>query len=162
MKRLLFALIALGCMAFAIFGPFGALQMVENYFLVENAKNTYENSRRAVDSAKYSLSSAQTAFDKSRSFEISYSDIDRIKEVLDNVATVTVSGITNVDAQQAFATQDAYTPGSNASAVKMSLVVEDTVSALNVLDKMELPIYNIYVSEPGLIDVIFLTGGGIQ
>lgn len=162
MKRLLFAIIALASIAFAIFGPFGVLHLMDNYFAVENARIQYENSKRSVDSARYGLRDSQAAFDESRTFEIDYSDIDRLKEVLDNVSTVTVSGITNMDAQQSFASQDAYTGDNTSSAVKISLVVEDTVSALNVLNKMELPIYNIYISEPGLIDITFLTGGGIQ
>lgn len=161
MKRILISLIAIVAIAAACISPFNIFKAMDNYNRLEVAIRQFEQSKGTIDASRSALAAAQSSFDNGRTFEVSYGDIDSLCEVLDNISSVSVSAKTNVDAQENFAPLGEYDANINPSAVKLSLVAEDTVSALNIVNRMELPIYRIFVSEPGLVDVIFLTGGGV-
>lgn len=126
-----------------------------------DATTRYTMAQSNLEVAKQDFVAAQNEFNSKRTFEIAYSDINRIVTVLNNVAGVTVSAVNVADPEQYFVTGSAWEEGMEAKAISISLVVDDTSSALVVIGRMELPIYSIVVSEPNIVNMIFLTGGDI-
>lgn len=162
MKRIVMLLLAVATVAAAMFSPFSVFQAKTNYDALESAMVTYNNAASTVGVADNQLQSTITEFTQNRNFEIFYGDVDSLVRVLNSVAGINVTATMGCDVTNAYTELGEYNSDVPASAVKLSLIAEDTVTALNVVNRMQLPIYRIDASEPNNISVIFLTGAGVS
>lgn len=162
MKRAIALIFMLAAVALALLGPFNILNGINNLNSLKTAVYEYSDIRSGIAASQRNVYTAQSAFEEGRTFNVDYKNIDQIVEILDNITSISVSSINTVDAQQYFTPTGLYEEGTQPTAVKISMVVEDPVAALGVLDKMELPIYEVFISNPNLVDVTFLTGGTIK
>lgn len=161
MKRIIAAVLLVVSLVLTFVGPYNIFDAFRNKQLIENVVQEYSSAKASIDGTRREVFSAQAGFEDGRTFNVDYKDVNQLVTVLDNIVSITVASVTAVDAQNYFTQIGEYDESMAPTAVTISLVVEDTVSALNVIDKMELPIYQIFVSSPNLIDVTFLTGGAI-
>lgn len=159
MKRVVFFILMLAALYTALLSPINIREMMGRKEQLQEALDTYSNSQRALDTAKSALRETQQRYINKRVFEVAYSDVSRLTEVLNSVINITVSAVNTADPAQNFIAGGTWTEGTESKAVILSLTVEDSVSALRVIDKMELPIYEITVSEPNIVNITFLTGG---
>lgn len=159
MKRLVIGLLAIVAAVYAVVSPYSVPKTLERYSDFQDAVFNYEQATADYNSQVSSLQSAQSNFDSTRTFEVHYSDIDRITQVLKGVATVNVTDLTSCDPANMFNPVSTYIQGDTPAALRISVATEDPVGALRILDKMQLPMYDIHVVEPNLIEFTFLTGG---
>lgn len=162
MKRAIALIFMLAAVALALLGPFNILNGINNLNSLKTAVYEYSDIRSSIAASQRNVYTAQSAFEEGRTFNVDYKNIDQIVEILDNITSISVSSINAVDAQQYFTPIGLYEEGVQPTAVKISMVAEDPVAALGVLDKMELPVYEVFISNPNLVDVTFLTGGTIK
>ena len=166
MKRIILLLMAVAsiCCAFLPMSPYNYGDVSNNLAELKVAQAEYNGARADLNRAQQELLQAQNSFDDGRTFEVYYGDIVRLKELFGGIAGLNVQTITNCDATKNFATsvpwsaEDPVAP----TAVKFSITAEDTVTALNIINRMELPITQLMVTEPNMIDFIFLTGEAIS
>ena len=159
MKRIIYLVLLLGALYAAIMSPYGVLKTKSKIENLSESLRFYVTTKSQVEGSKMSLAEAENNFNSQRTFEIAYSDVSRLVKVLDNVMTVTVSAVNVADPAQYFVPGSAWREGDTPEAVIVALAVDDTVSALRIIDKMELPIYSVAVTEPNIINITFLTGG---
>lgn len=166
MKRVILLLMAVAalCGAFLPMSPynFGSAQSMMTELKLSQAD--YVGAKADLNRAQQELAKAQSTYDSGRTFEVYYGDIIRLKELFSGIAGLNIQTITNCDATKNFATsvpwsaEDPVAP----TAVKFSITAEDPTSALNIINRMELPIVQLTVTEPNMIDFIFLTGEAIS
>ena len=160
MRRVITGLIAIALVACFFFSKYNIANIKTRYAQLESALDSFQVTRGSIESTRDALVSAQNIFDRSRTSDIYYGDMDRLLTVLDNIATITVSS------WEPYSAEDGFVPvpssGDKFTAARISLIVEDVDMALGVIDKLELPIYSINITEPNVVDVIFLTGAGIE
>lgn len=161
MKRVVYFLLLVGALYAAVLSPYGVLKTKDRMSTLDTALRSYVTAKSQLEGARMSLQEAEAQFINDRSFEIAYSDITRLMQVLDNVSSVTVSAVNVADPEQNFMIGSTWTPGQDAKALVFSLAVDDTVAALRMVGKMQLPIYSVTVTEPNIVNVTFLTGGDI-
>lgn len=166
MKRIMLCLlIILACAATLLpSSPTSISNAMDQLNQVEGAADSYRMVQGQVNSAVSGINSSRQEFDSNRSFDVYYGDIDQLLSLLNQVVGITVSGVYCVDAQKDFTPTVTYTEGDAhvPSAIRVTLIVDDTVNALRILDRMNLPLYSIDLQEPGTVSVIFLTGGGLS
>lgn len=162
MKRVILFLIMCAAIAACFLTPFNVLNAIENKENFASALQEYEDARRSATDMNTSLAQAKTVFDSSRTFDVAYNDITRIVEVLRNTASITVSSVNTASPEKYFATGGAWSSDVEADAVIISITTDDSAAALRVIDKLQLPLYEIVVTEPNIIDIVFLTGGGTR
>lgn len=166
MKRVILGILAAVavCAAALPQSPFNFQKTMDSYNRLKSAKASYSEQERNYNVAQQSLLASQSNFDSSRTFEVYYGDVTRLKQLFDGIASVSVTSITNCSAADYFSPTVTWSPddGIPPDAVKISLTAEDTITALNIINKMELPIYQLDITEPNLVDVTFLTGEAIS
>lgn len=165
-KKLVLLLMSLAALYGAIMSPFSLPNTLEIKASLETALASKENARTSMTSAKTAMVNAKNAFESQRTFDIHYSDLAKIKQLFDSVSGVSFSGLAEIDPDSNYALgvnldPESYADGSIAApkAVRLSIVAENTVAGLKIIDRLELPIVSILTTEPGRIEVIFLTGG---
>lgn len=165
-KKLILFLLAVAAVYGAVLSPYNLPAALDKKANLEQALVSKAQASTSRDSARASLSSAKNAFDSQRTFEIAYTDLGRIKKMLDAVTGVSFSGIEEVDPANGYALVgplniEDYADGAvlPPSAVKLSVVAENTAAGLRVINTMQLPLVSIDVQEPGRMEIIFLTGG---
>lgn len=162
MKKIVFGTIAATAFIFALapFSPASVTNAASTLNEVDAAVEKYNSDLKDIESLRSDAELAKNTFDSERTFEVHYSDISNVLRVLYNVSGITVSEVTVVDPEQGFAVVSPYIEGSYAEALKISMTATDTKTILEVLDRMEFPIYSLYIREPNYVDLIYLTGGG--
>ena len=159
MRRIVSGVLAAIFVALAVFSKYSLLNAKSQYDKLRNSLLSFNSIKTATESSKRTLSLAKRNFEDNRASDIYFGDIDRLVTVLNNVATISVTGWEPFSAEDGFV---AVPSSTNFTAARISLVVDNIDLALNVIDKLELPIYSIVISEPNMIDVIFLTGNAIE
>lgn len=132
-----------------------ALEAEEEFILKEDIANA------KLQSATSSLIDSVEEFNNSRTFDLYYGDIDKLTEVLSTVAGISVKNVAIVDPMSNFQVVGYYSEGDNPSCVQFELIVESVENAMAVLERMELPVYSVYVEHPNILNVIFLSGGDL-
>lgn len=165
MKRAIIALLAVASLALVALpmSPYNILKTKENFDKLKEAQASYAEAKRSLALAEQSLLASQNTFTSGRTFEVHYGDITRLNQLLNGIAGLSVTSITGCDATNYFASTATWSPDdvSTPTGIKVSLTTEDVASTLRILNKMELPLYQISVTEPNLVDAIFLTGEAI-
>lgn len=159
MKRVIYMVMAVAVVAGVVLSPYSIIKTLSNTKELNTSLRQYVTAKAQLDSSKEFVMQAESDFNQSRTFEIGYYDVSRLVKVLNNVVTITVSSVNEADPRQNFAAGSAWSEGNESDAIAISLAVEDTASALRILEKMELPIYSIAITEPNIVTVTFLTGG---
>lgn len=164
MKRIVIALLAVVSMAIALVpsSPYGISKTMENMERLEQSKESYAAANRELNAARGSLTNSQNNFIGDRTFEVHYGDVARLRQLFDGIAGISVASITNCSVKDNFASTVEWSEDSIDTAVKISLTTEDLVTALNIIDRMELPLYQINAVEPNMVEIIFLTGEEIK
>ena len=158
-RTIISAAVTVGLFAVMMVSPVGypAVAAKVSQKEAETARvNTYQFN---LNSAKNALLESVNTYNETRVFDVYYGDISKIYDVLTSVAGITVSGITKVDPAQGYVDAGAYTEGDTPLAVEFQLLTDDASSAIRIINKMELPIYEIDWQSPNSLSVIFLTGG---
>lgn len=161
MKRILLALLAVAGVVAVIASPFGVLQTKAKYEQFNSVVAGYTFAQDNFKNTQANIDTARDAFIARRTFEVDFGDVSRVVQLLNGVNTIQVSKVMCCDALNQFIQTAEWEERRTPSAVCISLSVENTVAALNVLSKMELPIYSISVVDTNAVDVIFLTGGAL-
>lgn len=159
LKVVFFGVVTVALAAVFVFSPVGVLKLtteLSSYKAEQLRRQTYENNLTAAET-DYSM--AKYNFEESRTFDVYYGDIARIREVLVNVAGIEVREIEEVDPSNQFLTRQLWVEGSAPEAVKFNMLVTDVDTAIGVFNQMQLPIYSISYGAPNEFSVIFLTGG---
>lgn len=159
MKKIIYLLLVAASLYAATISPFGIIKTKERFDSLDKTLRQYVTVKSQLEGAKMSVIESQNAFVEGREFEIAYNDVERLLKVLDNVLTVTVSSVNIADPKQYYIAGSNWEAGTECQAVIISLAVDDTVAALKVIDRMELPIYSVTITEPNIVNVTFLTGG---
>lgn len=161
MKRSIHCILALCMICLVCFTNYGVINTVEQRSDLRQAATDYKEAEARLDISKVALNSAEANFAKNREFEIVYTDVSNLVKVLNGVSAITVSAVNVADPAQHFSAGAAWNEqmGSEVQSVTMALTVDDTVSALKLIERLELPIYSISVTEPNIVNVTFLTGG---
>lgn len=163
-RPIVFGLVVISLFAaLAPVSPYSVLKTKESLDLARQAHQSYLEGKALHNQTKQELQSAKAAFDTSRVFEVYYGDIVRINQLFEGISTISVASVTSCNAAEYFAPIASWSEddGTKSSAIKFSLVSDDLVAALNIINKLELPIYKLEVAEPNLLDVTFLTGEAI-
>lgn len=161
MKRILLAILAIAALVAVFISPYNINNTLANYRQVNSAVAGYTFAQDNLKNTQVGVNSARDAFSSQRTFEVHFSDVSRIVQLLNGVATIQVSEVMCCDALNQFVPTVMWEEGMSPSAVRITLSVEDTIVALNVLAKMELPVYSVSTLEPGTVTIIFLTGGSL-
>lgn len=165
LKKLLILALTLAGVVLCAISPYAIPKTLTRYNDLKETLNLQKTAEESNKQALDSYTNAKSAFDSQHTFEVAYSDIYRLYELLNALAGVQVASMESVDPMNNYTTiasidPENYTEGS-ASAIKLSVIAEDTVAGLRILDRIELPVHSVTVEEPGTISLIFLTGGDI-
>ena len=160
MNKIVMTVVAIVTLALAILLPkYGMRSSYNTYLKMQSDLSNYNSIKANVDRSQHELSAAQDAFESARQSEIYYGDVERIVSILNNLTMLSV-----VDTQP-YSVENYFTPAANdmyPTAYKISIVTNNLASTLSIIDRLELPVYNIQVMEPNMVDVIFLTGNPIS
>lgn len=108
---------------------------------------------------KQSVVTAAQEFDAARTFDISYTDVDRILQVLAAVDGIEVRSTYSVDPLLGYQDVAIYNSGDVTQAVRFDMLVDDVRTALDVFDKMELAVADYAFTAPNGLSITILTGG---
>lgn len=172
-KKLLFLLLAVAAIYGAALSPFNIRTALETKATLEQTLKDKQNASQQKTQAQMTFSNAVSAFDSERQFEIHYTDVYRLRQLLDGIQGMEFVSLHQADPAANWAkgmeiNVDDFAPISETegnpnatlpTAVCMTLMVEDIAQGLKVVDRMSLPICQIITSSPGTIEVTFLTGG---
>ena len=165
-KKIVLLLMALAAIYGAVMSPFSITETLDKKAKLESTIAEHDRVKRDRDTAYTRMVDTKNAFESQRTFQVHYSDLYTIKQMLDAVSGVSFSGLYEVDPNNGYMVGSTLNiedyNGVNTpkpSAVQLSIIAENTAAGLNVVNTMELPIVSITTLEPGRIDVIFLTGG---
>ena len=158
-KKIFLLLIAAGIIYAVGFSPYSVPGLLENSNKLRSTLAAYDNNKRAMEDSERTLSEARNEFIAKRDFEVAYSDVERVVDVLSGAMNITVSSVNTADPEQHFAPGSIWDGQDQPEAVIVSMAVGDSVSALRIIDKLQLPIYEVTVSEPSMVNITFLTGG---
>lgn len=165
-KKIILLLMALAAIYGAVMSPFSLTETLAKKDNLERAITERDNTKKSRDNAYTLMVNSKNAFESQRTFDVHYTDIYKIKQLIDVMSGVSFAGLYEVDPKNGYmlgATLNiedyngVNTP--KPSAVQLSIIAENTAAGLNVVNTMELPIVSITTVEPGRIDIIFLTGG---
>lgn len=164
MKRIIIALLAAVSLtvAFAPVSPYSLSKTMDNQQRLEQSKGSYAAANWDLNASKSALTLSQNKFIEGRSFEVHFGDITRLKQLFDGIAGISVGSVTGCSVKDSFSTTVEWSEDSQDTAVRISLTVEDILTALTIIDKMELPLYQIVATEPNMIEIVFLTGEEIK
>ena len=133
MKRVITGLIALACIFALFFSEYNVFNTRSQYAKVKDSMTSFGRIRETSDIARQTLESVQKNFDKERTSEIYYGNVERLITVLDNIASISVSGWEPCSAENNFiAVPNA---GEGYTAARISLVVDNVEVALNIIDR---------------------------
>lgn len=165
-KKIVLLVLALASLYGAFLSPYSLSTTMEKKSQLESAISSQTAAKNERDMARIALNNAVTAFESERTFDIHYTDITRMKQLIDSVTGVSFAGMYEADPKANYMLGgqlliEDYLDGTAQlpQAVALSLIAEDTAAGLRIVDKLELPAVRITTSEPGRIDIIFLTGG---
>ncbi len=159
MIRVSHILICLVFLILVLVSPFSVFKTIKNSKKLTSSLQNYSTIKSQLENSKLDVSDAERRFSDQRDFEISYNDVTKLVQVLNNVASVTVTNVITVNPREYFTNTGEWSETDKAKAVTISLTVEDTVTVLKILDKMQLPLYSLVITEPNIVNVTFLTGG---
>lgn len=118
-----------------------------------------DNAMRNKETSLSRLEMAEQAFVNQRTFEIAYSDLDSILELLEGVSGITVANVTAIDPQNGFAEVGSREEVDLYGAARVTLAVSDVNSALKSLSKAQLAINTISMSGNNItLDVVLGVG----
>lgn len=161
MKTVIAAGVMVGLFATAAVSPLGypafSAKLAEKE-LEEARLGTYQFN---LASTQRALVESVNAYNEARTFDVYYGDVTRVYDVLANIAGISVSSITKVDPANGYVDAGVYTEGDTPLAVEVVMLTDDVASAVKVIEKMELPVYEIDWQSPNVLSVIFLTGGEV-
>lgn len=143
-----------------LFSPYGILATASNFFKINSELNELENLKASNIELREEYIKAKNNFDSKRVFEVHYSDVSSLKKVLESIPSVEIRSINSCDADKSYLVGAEWSETSNANAVKLTLYSKDKASLLNIINKLELPVRNVYLTVNGELEVLFLTGGG--
>lgn len=149
-------LITVALVAFAIFKCISVPSNLDQLSSLALAKN---NATAEYNDAIEGAKQSEDNFISQRTFELAYSDIDQVLELLGSVSGIQISSVKQLDPETGFSEVGDYKTGSDASAVKVDLVVADIPTALKSLEKAELAINKISISEPNMISLELILKG---
>lgn len=152
---------ALGLFAVAMVSPVGwpaASAKIEQQQLEETRRNTYEHN---LDTVEGLLVNAVNTFNEERTFDVYYGDVERLHEVFAGIAGITVSEMVKVDPMNGYLDAGFVVDGDTVSAVRFVLVTDNPTTAIGVIQRMQLPVYEISWQSPNSLSVTFLTGGTV-
>ena len=155
-KRILFLLCTAAAIAAVFMSPYNYKQSLDKYNELDSALTHYNEAKANVSKAQSGVETSAREFMSTRKSELYFGDIDKLTTVLNNTVGISVIACEGRDAYHQFAPVNSV---EDASAVCMSLAVEDMSVALRVVSALELPLYSLAVIEPGTLEVTFLTGG---
>lgn len=165
-KKIVLVLLAAFCVYTAYTSPYSVSNALASKDKLENASVFRTTAKARLDKSKQDLKKAANAFESARYFDIHYTDVVRVKQLIDAVTGVSFYGLYEADPATDYAlcgqldlTAFENGGGELPAALCLSIIAEDTASGLRVLDKLEMPVVRIETNEPGRIDIIFLTGG---
>lgn len=172
-KKILLFLLALAAVYGAVLSPYSLSNTFDTKSRLESAIAQQASAKSARDTAKQSLDSAKVAFESERTFGLHYTDLASIRTILDNVVGVSFVNlyeadvnanyaqgqIIDIDSLAAINENGEAVPFTLPPALMLTIMAENTADGLRILDRFEMPIHHINTSEPGRIEVIFLTGG---
>ena len=147
--------------AFTVFSPKGlnaAISVVSAEAAEETKLTEYEHKLGLSRSA---LLGAVDNFNKIRSFDVYYGDVDKLVQIMKDIGGIEVKVVAVVDPMNNYSEVKWYEAGDEHNAIRLDLVVSDVNTTLSILERMELPIYTVDVQFPNQMSVIFLTGGEI-
>ena len=159
MKRAVLLFVAIVSVIFVFVSPFSVFYTLETLNTLSDERERSRSSSTQMTELKAELASSMQSFDSNRTFEVHYSDVASIVKVLQNLSAVSIIDIKVVDPSNNFAPVDVYTEGytGTVGALQVSMTAEDIITILDILDKMELPIYSLYVQDTS-VTVVFLGG----
>lgn len=124
----------------------------------ERRVSSYEWNVGAVES---SLRQAVAEFNSKRTFDVSYTDVSRIHQVLYNIPGIEVQSMEKIDPMNGYIECGYVVEGDTFSAVKINMLVASPETVLSVLYKLQVPVHSFNWDEPNKFSVIFLTGGEV-
>ena len=149
------------CAALAV-SPYSIPAAMETLDAEERIAVQEAAAQQQLSSANASLVSAVSAYNESRTFDIYYGDITKVGELLNGTAGISVKSLNAVDPMNHFQVSGPVIQDDTQPAcVQCELVVEDITTALAVLERMELPVYSIYMEYPNTLTVVFMSGGDV-
>lgn len=128
---------------------------------ISNFNVEYDSYSNALSAAENAVVSSVSAFNDQRTFDIYYGDLEGITQIFEGIAGISVQNIVEILPMEGFRDGVYYDGTSTPTAVRYELVADDLVSAMNVIVRMQLPVYSIVMSFPNTISVTFMTGGEI-
>lgn len=158
-KKIILLLLAAACIYGVGFSPYSVPAFLDNSAQLRETLAAYDSAKRAKEDSDRALVDSQNAFVDKRNFDVAHTDVDKIIEVLSSAMSITVSSVNTADPLQHFAPGSIWDGSEQPDAVIVSMAVEDSTAALRIIDKLQLPIYEITVSEPSMVNITFLTGG---
>lgn len=165
-KRIVLVLLFLVAAYGAVASPYSLVNTLDTKAQLETAISDQKAAKDTRDAAKSRYVSAKNAYESERTFDIHYTDLPRMKQLIDSVTGISFYSLSEVDPSANYllgAPVDLERLADGTAelprAVSLSLVAEDTAAGLRIVDKLELPIVSMSVTEPGRIEIIFLTGG---
>lgn len=161
-KKIILLLIT-AAMVYAVgFSPYSIPQFLQNSSNLRSVLATYDNNKREFEDSERTLAEARNEFVSKRNFEVAYSDIERVIDMLGGAMNITVSSVNTADPHQFFTPGSIWDGQEQPEAVIVSMAVGDSVSALRIIDKLQLPVYEVTISEPSMVNITFLTGGASE
>lgn len=165
-KKIVLVLLALAAVYGAVMSPYSLTETLNKKATLEGALANKASVEQQANAASQGYIAAKNAFDSNRSFEIAYNDLAKIKTLIDAVSGVDFQSLSAANPDQNFIVGERlniedYVEGGPLppAAIVMSIYAADTASGLDVINRLELPVVKINVTEPGRIEVTFLTGG---
>ena len=164
-KKLVLVLLAAVALYGAIASPYSLVSTLDRKAALEAAVAEKDSAEAALNNSRSAYVNAANAFESQRTFTDVHADLQQMKALLDAVTGISFAGLYEADPNMNFALgapadPEAYPSGTPLPvALCLQVVAEDTAAGLRIIEKMELPVQSIVTTEPGRIDVIFLTGG---
>ena len=143
------------------FSRFGLLSAVDAVHREQSTKAKFETSETNLRTMSNMMVGSVESFNEARSFDIYYGDVDRIEQVVKGLSGITLEQITVVDPTNGFVDEKIYESGDTPIAVRCDVMVVDIIKSLDILAKMELPVYSVYFDGTNKLGVTFLTGGEV-
>lgn len=119
-----------------------------------------EEAATRLSRAEMSLVTTVSELNAARVSTVSYADLEAIQNTFIGLG-YKIEDVTDILPMDNFAVGSPHVAGDRVAAIRYTLAVDDIMSALNVLEQMELPMYSIVIDGESSLTITFLTGGSL-
>ena len=119
---------------------YAAVKVVPELQAMNKAKADYYTAQQWAVDAKTEYESSKSKFASERTFDVSYTDLEKISRLLRAVCGITVVDVHTVDAENGFVPKGEWLASDKPAGLIFHLKVENMDNALKVVTKLQLPV----------------------